>query len=207
MISIRRARPAIAEMAVERIDALADAARTAGRRGIPRFTRFLDPAEAEAARRLARAEGVVCTLWGGYEDAERAIACFHPLDETVDASQFPLVCLHSRILTRYGALTHRDLLGAFMALGLTRACIGDMIIRDADAYLFTTEEMAPYIRKMDFSLGGGMLNRASCAMVTTGGTAVLSITKLTQDPAFEESLNRQLLQLGIPFCVTGSELI
>ena len=145
MISIRRARPAIAEMAVERIDALADAARTAGRRGIPRFTRFLDPAEAEAARRLARAEGVVCTLWGGYEDAERAIACFHPLDETVDASQFPLVCLHSRILTRYGTLTHRDLLGAFMALGLTRACIGDMIIRDADAYLFATEEMAPYI--------------------------------------------------------------
>jgi hypothetical protein len=69
------------------------------------------------------------------------------------------------------------------------------------------QEMAEHVRKMDFSLGGGMLNRASCAMVTTGNTAVLSVTKLTHDPAFEESLNRQLQGLGVPFCVTGSELI
>ena len=77
------------------MDALADAARTAGRRGIPRFTRFLDPAEGATARQLARDEGVVCTLWGGYDDAERAIACFHPQEESVEPSQFPLVCLHS----------------------------------------------------------------------------------------------------------------
>lgn len=69
------------------------------------------------------------------------------------------------------------------------------------------EEMAPFVRKMDFSLGGGSLNRASCAMVTVGETAVFSVTKLTKDPKFEESIDRQLRELGIPFCVTGSELL
>ena len=69
------------------------------------------------------------------------------------------------------------------------------------------EEMAEHVKKMDFSLGGGKLNRVSCAMVTTGNTAVLSITKLTHDPTFEESLNRRLKELGVPFCVTGSEMI
>lgn len=157
-------------MAVERLEAFADAARAAGRRGIPRFTRFLDPAEAAAARQLAREEDVSCTLWGGYEDAERAIACFHPREETVDPAQFPLVCLHSRILTRFGTITHRDLLGAFMALGLTRSCIGDMIIRDADAYLFATEEMADYI----------------ASALTSAGRISLSFAVLSEIPPMPE---------------------
>ena len=157
-------------MAVQRLEALADAARTAGKRGIPRFTRFLDPAEAAAARQLAREEGVACTLWGGYADAERTIACFHPQEEPVEPSFFPLVCLHSGILTRFGTITHRDLLGAFMALGLTRSCIGDMIIRDSDAYLFATEEMAPYI----------------ATALTCAGRVSLSITILDDIPPMPE---------------------
>ena len=70
-----------------------------------------------------------------------------------------------------------------------------------------TPEMEPFVKKIDFSLGGGMLNRASCAMVTAGNTAVFSVTKLTHDPSFEESLNRQLEEFNLPFCITGSELI
>ena len=70
-----------------------------------------------------------------------------------------------------------------------------------------TPEMKPFVKKIDFSLGGGMLNRASCAMVTAGNTAVFSVTKLTHDPSFEESLNRQLEEFNLPFCITGSELI
>ena len=140
-------------MAEEKLEALADAARLAARRGISRFTRFLDPAQAAQAMQAAREQGIVCSLWGGYEDAERTIACCHPPEEAVGPEQYPLVCLRSRIQTRFGTISHRDLLGAFMALGLTRSCIGDMIISDTDACLFATEEMADYIASTLTSAG------------------------------------------------------
>ena len=157
-------------MAEEKREALADAARLAAKRGISRFTRFLDPAEAALAAQAAREQRVCCTLWGGYDEAERAIACFHSPEEPAYPEQFPLVCLHSRIQTRFGTISHRDLLGAFMALGLTRSCIGDMIIRDADAYLFATEEMADYI----------------ASALTSAGRISLSFAVLSEIPPMPE---------------------
>lgn len=132
-------------MVNEQLDALEDAARLAAKRELCRMTRFLDPAQGAQAQAIARAHGVACSLWGGYDQAERRMACFHPTHVTVYPSEYPIVCLHSHLNTKFNMITHRDLLGSFMALGLTRSCIGDMIIRDADAYLFATEETAGYI--------------------------------------------------------------
>jgi len=42
-------------------------------------------------------------------------------------------------------VTHRDLLGAIMNLGITREQVGDIVLRDNTAYIFATEKIAPYI--------------------------------------------------------------
>lgn len=42
-------------------------------------------------------------------------------------------------------LTHRDFLGSLMNLGIERDCLGDIIIHGKSAYLFATEEIAPFI--------------------------------------------------------------
>ncbi|MDY5513913.1 MAG: YlmH/Sll1252 family protein [Candidatus Ventricola sp.] len=55
------------------------------------------------------------------------------------------MCLHARFASRFCTLTHRDLLGAFMALGLTRDSVGDMIIEDADIFLFVSAAVADYV--------------------------------------------------------------
>lgn len=124
---------------------LEDAAKLAARKGICKFTRFLDPAQIEQAKSFAHEYGAAFACWGGYEDAERCIGCFYPYGEEPDSCEYPLVCLHSRIQTRFATVSHRDLLGAFMALGLTRSCIGDMIIRDTDVYLFAVSQTADFI--------------------------------------------------------------
>jgi len=63
-----------------------------------------------------------------------------------------------------------------------------------------------YVESMDFVLGSARTNRASCAMVSYGNTATLSISKFTADPSFEEKLYELLESDGISPIVEGSEL-
>ena len=63
-----------------------------------------------------------------------------------------------------------------------------------------------YIDSMDCVLAGALTNRASCAMVTFGGTTVLSISKYTADPSFEERLYYLLASDGVVPVAEGSEL-
>ena len=121
------------------------AARFASEKGIERFTRFLDPAQAVEAEKIAREHGVRFSSWGGYDSAERVIGCFMPWDLNMDKSEFPLTALHSRYSSKFYSLSHRDLLGSFMALGLTRDNIGDIIIVDSDIYLFVVKQVADFI--------------------------------------------------------------
>lgn len=67
-------------------------------------------------------------------------------------------------------------------------------------------EMSPYIKQMDFVLGTGITNRASCSMVTLGNTATFSITKMTADPSFETKLYDLFKENGLLPDVKGSEL-
>lgn len=130
-----------------------NAARFAAQKGMIRFTRFLDPAQAHEAAETAKEYGVRFSRWGGYDRAEREIGCFYPHDEKVENEQYPLVCLSARYNAKFCHPTHRDLLGAFMALGLTRDCIGDMIIISDRVYLFAHEQTASFVASSLTSAG------------------------------------------------------
>ena len=67
-------------------------------------------------------------------------------------------------------------------------------------------ELEQHIQHMEIVLGPAISNRASCALVTFGNTAALSITKITADPSFEEKLHSLLLSDAISLTVEGSEL-
>ena len=129
------------------------AARFASEKEILRYTRFLDPAQAVEAGKIARAHGVQFMTWGGYDAAERVIGCFAPWNVSVERSEFPLVPLHSRYSSKFCSISHRDLLGSFMALGLTRDNIGDIIIVDSDIYLFVVAQTADFIAQSMNSAG------------------------------------------------------
>ena len=82
------------------------------RRNLPEGTGFLSPAEQAAAQRLLNALSVTegYAFWGGYDPEEDAVL-------VVRASFY-----------EEDALTHRDLLGSLMALGLTRETLGDILV-------------------------------------------------------------------------------
>lgn len=124
----------------------ADCARSAGRMDRLVFTDFLDPSQAELARRAAEGQHVPVAFYGGHDDAERVVAAFGWTDSP-EAISWPLAALRADWDGRFAACEHRDILGALMALGVERECFGDILIDagNARAFLFVLENMESFI--------------------------------------------------------------
>lgn len=90
---------------------------------------------------------VSVTLWGGWENAERAVACFGDREYFTDNSDYPIKCiLIEPINQRFSDdLTHRDFLGSLMGLGIRREVLGDIIINENSGYLFCLDTISDYI--------------------------------------------------------------
>lgn len=90
---------------------------------------------------------VPTTLWGGYDDAERCVACFGDREYFTDNSDYPIDCICIKPVNQKFAdnLTHRDFLGSLMGLGIRREVIGDIIISDNCGYLFCLDTITDYI--------------------------------------------------------------
>lgn len=69
------------------------------------------------------------------------------------------------------------------------------------------QSYANKVEHVSFVLGPNPVNRASCAVISFGNTTVLSITKTTPDPSFEEYLCRSLEKAGMEVDVEGTAFI
>lgn len=120
---------------------LSELAGRAAETGIPQVTWFLSPAEQTQAERCAVKAGMSLFRWG-VEDMERRIVAFADTDWEAEWS---VACVQIAWDGRYGSPGHRDLLGAMLALGISRDKIGDIFPGDGEAHVFMTPDMARYI--------------------------------------------------------------
>lgn len=86
-------------------------------------------------------------LWGGWDGAERAVACFGDRDMLTDNDDYPIKCVKIEPVNQKfsDALSHRDILGSVMALGIRRETLGDIIISENCGYLFCLDTISGYI--------------------------------------------------------------
>lgn len=80
---------------------------------------------------------------GGYEQAERCRFAFYPYDD--EEVVLPLSILKAKYSSSFGKLSHRDVLGALMHLGIEREKFGDIIITDTEVYIFCDPDIDNYI--------------------------------------------------------------
>ena len=101
-------------------------------RGVPAHTSFLSPGEQASVTDLLNGAGRPRhVFWGGYPDSERNI-CFFPADwqeedDILTDSEGPLTAIQAKFPTE-AALSHRDILGSLMGLGVTREVLGDILL-------------------------------------------------------------------------------
>ncbi len=115
---------------------LLDLDKRANHSGYYSFSSFLSPSELELGYRAQK--HLACTLVavGGYDEAERRLIIFCPDDKpapALDADNYPLRPLK---LSYKGNLSHRDILGSLMGLGIKREALGDILVLDNCSYIF-----------------------------------------------------------------------
>ena len=98
------------------------------RRNIPSATVFLSPRERQLAQAMLNAAGVRSGYLfdGGYEGAERTVLLFLPgwaEEPAGDELVFLRASFHGG-----ESLTHRDILGSLMGLGVVRERVGDILV-------------------------------------------------------------------------------
>lgn len=105
---------------------------------------FLDPAErADAEDYIKRNNLAEFRFFGGYDEADRCVlAAFQSYCEP-DESDFPVMAITITYRKQF-ELGHRDFLGSFMAQGITRSSIGDILIEPGKSIVFVKAELADY---------------------------------------------------------------
>lgn len=112
----------------------------------PKLTYFLDPREQMIVQSIIGKNGdVSLQLWGGNETVERKRAILYPSYYEVTDDDFELQCFQLTYPSKFITLTHRDVLGALMSLGIKRDKFGDILVRDDIIQFVVASEVANYV--------------------------------------------------------------
>lgn len=106
------------------------------------ITPFFTPEEASIAQSICGKQ-ILYRMDGGYPNAERVRFAFLPYDD--EEPLFPTICLKANYSSSFSKLSHPDILGAIMHIGIERDMIGDFIIEDDKIYIFCDEMVENYI--------------------------------------------------------------
>jgi RNA-binding protein YlmH len=138
----------VAQSAEERVclARVLDKADICARRNVPAVTAFLSPREQQAATEVLSASGIHSgyAFWGGYASAERKKLCFLP-DWQEDAVPVSGITALRAGYYHENGVTHRDILGSLMGLGVTRESVGDILVSPTGTDLLVGDTTAEFL--------------------------------------------------------------
>jgi len=111
------------------------------------YSEFLDLAEQDSLLRMKCADSAPFSMLGGYDGAERKLARFgsEKLFGYTEVPPIEFVRIAPLSKKFADALTHRDFLGALMALGVRRSVLGDIVPHDNCGFVVCLDSVAGYI--------------------------------------------------------------
>lgn len=130
---------------------IVDAIKQCEAKQIPKFVGFLDEAFCAKAVEVAQKAKANYMLYGGYGDATRQFFGVFPDWCEPRPEHFPIVRL--KINNKSSSkLSHRDILGSLMALGIERDTVGDILPLEKTATVFVNESIADFIISQVFKI-------------------------------------------------------
>lgn len=123
-----------------------DLSRNAGQKDIVLFSDFLNLNELNIFRQEISELYTGYEIFGGYELSERQMIAFIP-DALCYTWKYPIACLKITPVNKKFAeiLSHRDVLGSLMNLGIERSMLGDILVNEDEIYVFCQEKIVDYL--------------------------------------------------------------
>lgn len=189
-------------------------------RGVPQYSVFLSPAERAVCACVKELSSIVdITFDGGYETAERSVAVLTPRDCPYKAAP-PIAALALNYKGEH--LSHRDILGSIMGLGIKREKIGDILADAQPPMVLCDSVIAQYI--IDHIERAGRNRIAACfsslsdipAPSTTPVTCSVKSLRLDtivaegfsiSRPQAADAVQQGLVQLNWLVCTSGGKTV
>lgn len=122
------------------------------------YTDFLTPLEQSTLLAQLNKSGIDHDASGGHENAERRIFCLGEKGRHYDCG-FPIDILKIEFYKQeLKYLTHRNILGALLGLGIKRSMIGDILTSEMCAFVFVVSHKTQFIRESLVSAGRANVN-------------------------------------------------
>ncbi len=113
----------------------------------PKLTDFLDPREQQIVKIIiGQHTDVKWQFFGGTENTERKRAILYPEYEFVEEDDFKITLFKLEYPQKFMSITHQQVLGSLMSLGLKRAKFGDIILSGDQVQFYCTEEVGQFVR-------------------------------------------------------------
>ena len=109
------------------------------------YTDFLTLSEIQTAKTVLN--GANYRFYGGSSDTERRMLCIAPEGVDIGDSEFPIICVRitPKSMKFAEEFSHRDVLGSVLGLGLERDVIGDIFVKEKEAYVLCAERIASFL--------------------------------------------------------------
>lgn len=121
-------------------------------RGRMCFSRFLNLREQEIAKAAVSAYSVEHMFFGGFEGSEKAMLGLSQKDSELQKDYFPISLLTLKF-KKDANISHRDVLGSLMALGIERNSVGDIFLYDNKASFAVTSQLEDTVKREIKSIG------------------------------------------------------
>ncbi len=132
---------------------LRDAVRLCHNTDVFKYFGFLSSEERAYIENLDELKNEKYSFFGGYDEAQRVM--FVALPQWCDsAKDLSIVRGFTFTYRKCDKLSHRDFLGTFMSLGITRESVGDILCEDGRAVAFFSDSVADYVCEQITKVGG-----------------------------------------------------
>ena len=111
------------------------------------LTDFLDPREQIVFESvIGQDEEFRLSFEGGYNEAERKRAILSPFYLETSQEDFQVTALQGTYPAKFVSLSHRDVLGSMMSLGIHRKKLGDLTVSEGEFQIICDASLAPYFQ-------------------------------------------------------------
>jgi len=113
----------------------------------PKLTDFLDPREQQIVKMIiGQQSDIKWAFFGGSEHSERQRAFLFPEYHQNVVDDFKITLFEIQYAQKFMSITHPQILGSLMSLGLKRGKFGDILLAEDQVQFYCAEEVGDFVR-------------------------------------------------------------